>query len=87
MAATLGNTRNTPATTTPYLEELKILSESSCVKSCYGALLALRSVYRDGVPTEAMPICRALKKRLVDAGWEVSLELSESSSGAWFIEP
>ena len=84
MAATHSNT---PSTKGPYLEELKILAECGCTKSCYGALLALRCVYRDGIPPELIPICRALKQRLVEVGWEVSLGLSESSSGAWFIEP
>lgn len=88
MAATLTNTtRNTLGTKGPYLEELRILADIGCTRSCYGALLALRCVYRDGIPSELLPICRALKQRLVEVGWEVSLELSESSSGAWFVEP
>ena len=70
-----------------YLDELKVIAEGDNLEAIYGALVALRSIFQDGVRGELERIVISMALRLRQAGWTVDLGLSNSSSGAWFIPP
>ena len=67
------------------MEELIVLAKIGCKESCYGALLALRSVYGPVLPTQYSDVKCLLEERLIEVGWVVQTNLPDNRSSEWFI--